>query len=79
MTRTEAMTKLRTAVGDLSDEQVATVADFAARVAALSDYRFTAEERAAIERSFDDFKHGRTLTLDEAEVRTKAFLSARSA
>ena len=79
MTRTEAITKLKTAVGTLSDDQLATVADFAASIADLSNYQFTAEEKSAIGRSFDDFKHGRTLTLDEAEARTTAFLASRSA
>ena len=48
-------------------------------IADLSNYQFTAEEKSAIGRSFDDFKHGRTLTLDEAEARTTAFLASRSA
>ena len=79
MTRTEAITKLTAAVGNLSDEQIAAVADFAEGVAELSDCQFTEEQKATIGRSFDDFKHGRTLTLDEAEARTMAFLAARIA
>jgi hypothetical protein len=76
MTRTEAIAKLETAVGALTDEQLTTVAEFATDVASLGNFRFTEEEKAGIARSFDDFKHGRTLTLDEAEARTKAFLAA---
>lgn len=44
-----------------------------------SSFKFSEEERAAVERSREDFKFGRTLTLDEAEARTDAFLAARRA
>ena len=78
MTRIEAMTKLNKVVDDLTDEQIASVAEFAASVAMLADYQLSAETKLSINRSIDDFKHGRSLSLDEAEARTIAFLAARS-
>jgi hypothetical protein len=37
---------------------------------------FTADEIAAVQRSFDDFKHGRTLSLEESEADTAELLAS---
>ncbi len=78
MTKTEAISTITAQLPALSEEQLQAIAEAtAAWTQPAEPFQFTAEEKAGIERSFDDFKNGRTLTLDEAEARTKAFLAAR--
>ena len=80
MTRTEAINRIESAIGAMSDEQLAELAGIAAKLAEpTAEFTFTGEQKAAIARSFEDFEHGRTLSLDEAEARTVAFLRASRA
>lgn len=79
MTKTEAINTITAKLPALSEEQLKAIADATAAWTQPSEpFQFTAEEKAGIERSFEDFKAGRTLTLDEAEARTKAFLARRA-
>lgn len=81
MTRTEAIAVINAKLASLDDEAVKTVAEFVEDVATSDELprALTAEELALIERSKEDFKTGRTLSLDEAMARTDAFLAARRA
>ena len=77
VTRTEAITRIETAIDTMSDEHLARLAGIAAKLTEPpAIVAFTDEEKSAIARSFEDFKHGRTLSLDQAEARTAAFLKA---
>lgn len=79
MTRTEAIELITATLAALDDEGVLAVADMVKSLAADDDLprELTPEELALIERSKEDFKAGRTLTLEEAEARTEAFLAER--
>ena len=81
MTRTEAIAVINAKLASLDDEAVKTVAEFVEEVATSDELprALTAEELALVEQSKEDFKAGRTLTLDEAMARTDAFLAARRA
>ena len=76
MTRTEAMAIITATLPALDDERVATVAEMVQSLTQpVVSLELTDEERAAIERSKDDFKAGRTYSLAEARARTDAFLA----
>ncbi len=75
MTRTEALAKIQASLPALADEQVDALAQMAAAWAEPSaPLDLTPEELAGIERSKEDFKHGRTYTSAEARALTDAFL-----
>jgi hypothetical protein len=64
----------------LTDEQLAMLADVTTTWARQTGtIELTDAETAAIEQSIEDFKRGRTLSLDEAEARTIDFLVRRRA
>jgi hypothetical protein len=83
MTRTEAITLITTKLALLDDEGVQAVAeligslDGEALEESVLPRELTDEELALIEQSREDFREGRTLSLQEAEARTTAFLEAR--
>jgi hypothetical protein len=84
MTRTEAIAIITAKLASLDDERVMTVADIVQDIAAPAApaLDLTDGERAAIERSKEDFRAGRTYTNDQyhAEMTTfMADLNARSA
>ncbi len=80
MTKTEAISTITAQLPALSEEQLQAIAEVtAAWTRPAEPFQFTAEEKAGIQRSLEDFQAGRTLTLDEAEARTKTFLAARRA
>lgn len=81
MTRSEAIARINARLSSLDDERVLTVADIVDEIAASDDSsrQLTAHELALIEQSRQDFRAGRTLTLEEARARTDAFLAQRRA
>jgi hypothetical protein len=84
MTRTEAIAIITAKLASLDDERVMTVADIVQDMTAPTApaLDLTDAERAAIERSKEDFRAGRTYTNDQyhAEMTTfMADLNARSA
>lgn len=72
MNRTEALMSLNRSLDNLDDDQVAHLAEVAADMAANEE--FTEKELAEIERAREDFKAGRTFTIDEIRARSDAFL-----
>ncbi len=81
MTRIEAIAVINAKLASLDDEAVKTVADFVDDVATSDELprALTPEELALIARSKEDFKAGRTLSIDQAMARTDAFLAERRA
>ena len=80
MTRAQALTTIAANLSRLGEAELETLVQVTSSwVQPASTIKFTDAERAAIEQSRDDFKAGRTLTLDEAEARTDAFLAERRA
>ena len=81
MTRSEAIARINARLSSLDDERVLTVADIVDEIAISDDAsrQLTAHELALIEQSRQDFRAGRTLTLEEARARTDAFLAQRRA
>ena len=75
MTRTDAITLITTKLAELPDEHVATVADFVQSIGAGLPLDLTDDERAALERSREDFKHGRVLDDDQYNARMDAFMA----
>ncbi len=78
MSRTEAIAIITRKIETLDDEQVSILADIAEDLADRSapPLELTAEERAAIERSKDDFKLGRTLTSEQYQAEMSGFVNA---
>ena len=77
MTRTEAIAIITDKLASLDDERVMTVADIvqdmvAATAGALD---LSDAERAAIERSKEDFKAGRTYSGDQYHAEMTAFMA----
>lgn len=80
MTRTEAINTIAANLSRLGEEELTTLVEVTTSwVQPAQDFKLTDTERAAVERSREDFKAGRTLSLDEAEARTDTFLAARRA
>jgi hypothetical protein len=76
MTRTEALATIQASLPALADEQVDALAEMVAAWAQpQTPLDLTPEELAGIERSREDFKHGRTYTSEEARALTNAFLA----
>jgi hypothetical protein len=61
---------------ELRAELIETAERFAAPGHAMEPTEFTDEELAAIEQGQEDFRQGRTLTLDEFHARTAKFLES---
>ncbi len=78
MTRSEAMAIINAKLADLDDEAVATVADIVTDIDAAGTLPrpLSARERALVEQSKADFREGRIYSMDEAKVRSDAFLEA---
>ena len=81
MTRTEAMALINAKLASLDDERVRAVAEIIEDIAAgdTAMRQLSARELALIEQSRADFAAERTLSLEEAEARTDAFLALRRA
>ena len=77
MTRTEAIAIIAEHLASLDDEHVLAVAEIVSDIAAPSELPrpLTAGELAALGRSKEDFRAGRTLSLAEARERTDTFLA----
>ena len=77
MTRTEAIAIITAKLASLDDERVTTVAQIIQDMAApaVTTLDLTDAERAAIERSKDDFKTGRTSTSDQYHAEMTGFMS----
>lgn len=77
MTRDQAIAIINETLPSLDDEQVQAVADIAKSMAADDELprEMTARELALIEQAKEDFKAGRTYTLDEMD----AYLDAAAA
>ena len=77
MTRTEAIAVITAKLADLDDERVQAVADIVQSMDMPDDLprELTERELALIEQSKEDFKAGRTYTLDEARAVTDKFLA----
>lgn len=80
MTRLEAINTIAANLSRLGEEELITLVEVTTSwVQPAQEFKLTDAERAAVERSREDFNAGRTLTLDEAEAHTEAFLAARRA
>ena len=86
MTRAQSIATINAQLASLDDERLQAVADlveeFAAEHGAAEPFvmrELTPRERALIEQSKEDFKAGRTMSIDEARARTDAFLAERRA
>jgi hypothetical protein len=76
MTRTEAIKIINASLPALGDAQVDAIAEMVQSLAQnIAPLELTAEELAGIERSKEDFKHGRTYSSAEARALTDAFLA----
>jgi hypothetical protein len=78
MTRTEAIARINAQLSSLDDERVLAVADIVEDIAATDDQLrpLTPRELALIEQSREDFKAGRTLTIDEARALSDQFIDS---
>ena len=71
MTRAQAINVIAANLSALGEEEFNTLVEVTTSwVQPASIFKLTDAERIAIERSREDFKAGRTLTLDEAEARS---------
>jgi hypothetical protein len=77
MTRTEAIAIITSKLASLDDERVMTVADIVQDMAAPTAVALdlTDAERAAIERSKEDFKAGRTYSSTQYHAEMTAFIA----
>jgi hypothetical protein len=77
MTRTEAIAIIAAKLAALDDERVMTVADIVQDMAnpTVTALDLTDAERAAIERSKEDFKAGRTYSDDQYHAEMTAFMA----
>ena len=77
MTRTQAIAIINAKLDALDDEHVLTVADIVRDMekAPSAAYALTDSDRAAIERSKEDFKTGRTYSNDEYHAEMAAFMT----
>ena len=78
MSKIDFIHRINSELENLDEDQLAAVADFVGAMTANALPRpLTAREAALIRQSKEDFRQGRTLTLDEARARTDAFLRRR--
>jgi hypothetical protein len=75
MDRTQAIELIAKRLSDLNDGQVQTVAKFVAEIAERLPRELTPREQRLIAQSREDFRMGRTLSLDEMDK----FLDAAAA
>ncbi len=77
MTRTQAIAIIAEKLASLDDERVMVVADIVQDMAEPSAVALdlTDDERAAVERSKEDFKEGRTYTNDEYHADMATFMA----
>jgi hypothetical protein len=77
MTRTEAIAIITAKLASLDDERVKTVADIVQDMANTNavGLDLTDAERAAIERSKEDFKSGQTYSNDEYHAEMTTFMA----
>jgi len=77
MNRNEAIAIITAKLQSLDDERIMTVADIVQDMAAPTAvaFDFTDAERAAIERSKDDFSVGRTYSSDQYHTEMTAFMA----
>ena len=80
MTRTEAIATITARLADADDETVKSVADFVQSlvqpVTASPPLRpLSAREHSLLEQAKEDFKAGRTYTLEESKARTDALFA----
>jgi hypothetical protein len=78
MTKAEAIDKIAANLSLLSEDDLSTLVEVTASwIQPAQAFHLNEAERAAVARSREDFDAGRTLSVDEAEARTAAFLAAR--
>jgi len=77
MTRTEALASIAASLDTMEDEDVIEFAEKLASKASILPRELTDDELALIEQSREDFRLGRTMSLEEAEAETIAFLAER--
>ena len=80
MTRLQKIEQITSKLAELDDERLQAVADMIEAMdeaESLLPRELTDEELALIEQSREDFRIGRTYTIEEAEARTTAFLAER--
>jgi hypothetical protein len=79
MTRTQALAIITAKLASLDDEHVMTVAEIVQSIDAADELprEFTAHELALVEQAKEDFKAGRSYSLDEARALTDQVLAKR--
>ena len=79
MTRAQALAIINAKLASLDDEHVMTVAEIVESMEAADELprELTANERALIEQAKEDFKTGRSYSLDEARALTDQILAKR--
>jgi len=79
MNRAQALAIITAKLASLDDERVLTVAEIVQSLDATDDLprELTAHELAIIEQAREDFRAGRSYTLDEARALTDQFLAKR--
>ena len=80
MNRIAAIATINARLADADDDTVKSVADFVEAVTAGPRLReLSARERQLLEQAKEDFKEGRTLTMDDFMARTDAVLARHRA
>jgi hypothetical protein len=79
MTRVQALAIITAKLASLDDEHVMTVAEIVQSMEAADELprELTAHERALLGQAKEDFKAGRSFSLDEARALTDQFLAKR--
>ena len=79
MTRAQALAVINAKLASLDDEHVMTVAEIVESIDAADELprALTANERALVAQAKEDFKTGRSFSLDEARTLTDQFLAKR--
>jgi hypothetical protein len=79
MTRAQALALINAKLASLDDEHVMTVAEIVESIDAADELprELTARERALVEQAKEDFRAGRSFSLDEARALTDQFLAKR--
>jgi hypothetical protein len=79
VTRAQALAIINAKLASMDDEHVMTVAEIVKSIDATDELPrgLTANELAQVEQSKEDFKAGRSFSLDEARTLTDQFLAKR--
>ena len=79
MTRAQALAIINAKLASLDDEHVMTVAEIVESIDAADELprELTARERALVEQAKEDFRAGRSFSLDEARALTDQILAKR--